>query len=174
MERSNSDGGKRTFQGFSGEALDRLALYPWTRNIAELLEVVRNCHHREAGSLITLSDLPAGFTHAVDARTHHTTPAEKIVLDEFLAQVELELIEQTIAEAKGNRTRAAELLGMNRPRLYRRLVQLQMVQERDDSPEEEIDFQSSRTSSPHVKHWQHSCSGVLFNFGELGGIVAPA
>ena len=46
------------------------------------------------------------------------------MLDEFLAQIERELIVRALAQAKGNKAKAARLLGMTRPRLYRRLVQL--------------------------------------------------
>ncbi len=35
---------------------------------------------------------------------------------------------RAIARAKGNKTKAAKLLGMTRPRLYRRLVQLGLEQ----------------------------------------------
>ena len=44
--------------------------------------------------------------------------------DEFLARIERELIVRALDRAKGNKAKAARLLGMSRPRLYRRLVQL--------------------------------------------------
>ena len=51
------------------------------------------------------------------------------MLDEFLASIEREVVERALAQAGGNKTAAAELLGMTRPRLYRRLVQLGLVSE---------------------------------------------
>ena len=38
--------------------------------------------------------------------------------------VERELIARAMRKAKGNKSRAAKMLGLTRPRLYRRLVQL--------------------------------------------------
>ena len=49
---------------------------------------------------------------------------ETIVLDEFLAGIERELITRALKRAKGNKAQSARLLGMTRPRLYRRMVQL--------------------------------------------------
>jgi DNA-binding NtrC family response regulator len=49
---------------------------------------------------------------------------ETIVLDEYLACIERELLNRAMARSKGNKTKAARLLGLTRPRLYRRLVQL--------------------------------------------------
>jgi DNA-binding NtrC family response regulator len=51
------------------------------------------------------------------------------VLDDLLALIEREAIVRALAEADGNKTEAAALLGMTRPRLYRRLVQLGLVVE---------------------------------------------
>ena len=53
----------------------------------------------------------------------------EFVLDEFMASIEREVIERAMSQAGGNKTAAAELLGMTRPRLYRRLVQLGLVSE---------------------------------------------
>jgi DNA-binding NtrC family response regulator len=50
----------------------------------------------------------------------------------LLGRIERELIHRALAQAKGNKTKAARLLGMTRPRLYRRLVQLGLE---EDSPE---------------------------------------
>jgi DNA-binding NtrC family response regulator len=62
--------------------------------------------------------------HASHAAAHVRRQPERIVLDELLASIEKEAIVRALAQAGGNKTQAAELLGMTRPRLYRRLVQL--------------------------------------------------
>jgi DNA-binding NtrC family response regulator len=51
------------------------------------------------------------------------------VLDELLVTIEKEAIVRALTQAGGNKTEASELLGMTRPRLYRRLVQLGLVAE---------------------------------------------
>ncbi len=51
-------------------------------------------------------------------------PQQPIDLVQTLEQIETELIQKALERAKGNKSRAAELLGLSRPRLYRRLVQL--------------------------------------------------
>jgi DNA-binding NtrC family response regulator len=47
-----------------------------------------------------------------------------VPLDQLLEQVEREQIERAMVEARQNKARAAELLGITRPRLYRRMEQL--------------------------------------------------
>ena len=49
---------------------------------------------------------------------------ESIALDEFLGDIERELIQRAIRQARGNKTQAARLLGVHRARLLRRLNQL--------------------------------------------------
>jgi DNA-binding NtrC family response regulator len=55
------------------------------------------------------------------------------VLDELLASIEKEAIVRALAQAGGNKSEAATLLGMTRPRLYRRLVQLGLAGDEGDA-----------------------------------------
>lgn len=48
-------------------------------------------------------------------------------LDESLADLERRLIGAALCHARGNRSRAAELLGISRPRLYRRVDELKVL-----------------------------------------------
>jgi len=123
LEDANSRGTKQV-AGFSPEALDRLDGYPWPGNVDELAHMVAEAHERAAGVQITVGDLPERIRLAADAAAHPPRPQERIVLDEFLGRIERELIRRALARAKGNKTKAAKLLGMTRPRLYRRLIQL--------------------------------------------------
>jgi DNA-binding NtrC family response regulator len=130
VEEVNAQGDKQ-LAGFDPAALDELFLYTWPRNVAELREVVLAAHARAEGPHITSADLPDWFRHVADAQGRPQVEPEPIMLDEFLAGIELELIERALAQAKGNKTRAAELLGLNRPRFYRRLVQLGLIDASD-------------------------------------------
>jgi DNA-binding NtrC family response regulator len=116
--------GKKQLAGFTPEALDRLAAHPWPGNVAELASVVSEGHRAAEGPHIGPGDLPAKIHLAREAASHPRKIEDRIVLEEFLAGIEEELIRRALARAKGNKTKAARLLGMTRPRLYRRLVQL--------------------------------------------------
>lgn len=106
------------------EALDALALYSWPGELAQLQQVIETAHAACGSHGLATSDLPPVIHHAEWAAAYPRREPEKIVLDELLARVEREAIERALARAKGNKSGAAALLGMTRPRLYRRLVQL--------------------------------------------------
>jgi DNA-binding NtrC family response regulator len=123
LEETNA-AGYRQLAGFAPEALDQLAAYSWPGNIDELAAVIRETHEKARGSEITVHDLPKRIHWAFDAAAHPPRSEESIVLGDFLDRVERELIARAMRRAKGNKSRAAKLLGLTRPRLYRRLVQL--------------------------------------------------
>jgi DNA-binding NtrC family response regulator len=123
-------GGDMQIGAIRSDALDVLALYRWPGELDELREVIAAAHAACTGHQITPGDLPAVVHHAAKtAALARRVPPERIVLDEFLASIEREVIGRALADAGGNKTAAAELLGMTRPRLYRRLVQLGLVSE---------------------------------------------
>jgi DNA-binding NtrC family response regulator len=123
VEESNRRGTKQ-LSGCTPEALDSLATYAWPGEVRELAAIVAEAHAQAPGPEITVRDLPPRIYLAGDATRHARRPEQTIVLETFLKEIEKELIERALARAKGNKTRAARLLGMTRPRLYRRLVQL--------------------------------------------------
>ena len=47
-------------------------------------------------------------------------------LDELLTEIERRLIETALSKSRQNKSRAAELLGISRPRLYRRIKELNL------------------------------------------------
>jgi transcriptional regulator with PAS, ATPase and Fis domain len=113
----------RQMSGFTAEALDLLAAYSWPGNVDELGAVVRESHARAQAGEVAARDLPKQIHWSLDAASHPSRADEAIVLVDFLARVEKELIARAMRRAKGNKSKAAKLLGLTRPRLYRRLVQ---------------------------------------------------
>ena len=75
-------------------------------------------------------------------------PTQVTPLDELLTQVERRLIEQALQRARQNKSRAAELLGISRPRLYRRIKELNVPDVPD--PAEEPPQSAATEASPRV------------------------
>ncbi len=123
LEEQNAAGTKQ-IGGFSPAALDLLDAFPWPENLDELAAVVAEAHRSAGGPRIEAADLPERIRLAAQAVAQPRKVDETIVLDEFLGHVERELIRRALSRAKGNKARAARLLGVTRPRLYRRMVQL--------------------------------------------------
>ena len=114
-------------------------LYPWPGNLDELAQVVADAHTHCQQTLVGVADLPQRLHLAADAIAHPRRKEETIVLDEFLGQVERELIRRALVRSKANKAKAARLLGLTRPRLYRRMVQLGIEGQRDKGTEGQRD-----------------------------------
>lgn len=123
LEQLNAQGQKQ-LAGFSPEALDALHGYHWPGNIDELYQFVVSACKRATGPYVELKDLPERIHLAADAASQPAPLDQPIQLDQFLGQVERELVARALRLARGNKARAARLLGLSRPRLYRRMVQL--------------------------------------------------
>lgn len=103
---------------FSKEAIQQLQRYHWPGNVRELSNLCQRLSLLRAGSLIQLTDLPDNFQKtSLAVKTAITIPPEGI----DLAQLELDLIEQALELAAGNRSKAARLLGITRDTLLYRM-----------------------------------------------------
>jgi len=134
-------GNDKQVGGFRSDALDRLALYSWPGELEQLRETIVAAHRASKSHEIAAADLPRIVHHAFGAAARVRREPDRIVLDELLASVEKEAIVRALAQAGGNKSEAALLLGMTRPRLYRRLVQLGLAREgSDDGQDEKPEF----------------------------------
>lgn len=100
------------------ETLALLTAYPWHGNVRELENTIERAIALMRGAILTPEDLPerirsSGGSSAIlaKAKNKHLT----------LAEIEREYILEIVRETKGNKSRAAEILGLDRKTLYRKL-----------------------------------------------------
>jgi DNA-binding NtrC family response regulator len=124
LERANQRGA-RTRQGWSEEAIAALQAYDWPGNVGELERVVTAAQGQGNSEVIEAADLPMGIRGAWGgAYPARPAPAPALPLDELLTRLERRLIEDALRQARQNKSRAADLLRISRPRLYRRIQEL--------------------------------------------------
>lgn len=126
LEQANSAEG-RQLSGLQPSAIELLAQLPWNGNLDELAEAVRAACQRATGTRVMLADLPDWVHLALDAAARQPRDEPPIQLDEFLANIEKELLARALARTRGNKSKAAELLGLTRQRLLRRLALLGLL-----------------------------------------------
>jgi DNA-binding NtrC family response regulator len=135
LERANLRGGRQR-HGVSDEALRTLAAYDWPGNLRELARVIDDAHGRGEGERIEPDDLPAAVRgHIAAAYVLPPQPVAPASLDDLLTMVERRLIENALQRARHNKSRAAESLGISRPRLYRRIKELNIPEEPEPADE---------------------------------------
>jgi len=107
----------------SEEALRRLSEYDWPGNVRELENVVERAVVLSRGQVITSRELPFG-----DHDGEHEggeegpeIPNEKSFFKRSVAQYEKDLIMKALRDAGGNRSKAAEMLGIYRRLLYAKI-----------------------------------------------------
>jgi len=108
---------KRTVSGISEDALKSLLNYSWPGNVRELENVIQRAITLGQHELIVPEDLPAAVIRKTDEKLFEKALGEKLTLD----QLEKEYIKRVLIEEGGNKSRAAEILGLDRKTLYRKL-----------------------------------------------------
>ena len=110
------------------EALERMVAYPWPGNIRELRNVIRTALAICEGGVVRQIDLPREIReHAAESSSDvrigdgAAPPAVAAKPANPLQAAERATLLSTIEDCRGNMTRTAELLGMSRTTLYRKL-----------------------------------------------------
>ena len=103
---------KKQFRGIAAEAQKKLLNYPWPGNVRELQNTVERAVVLSSGNLLKADD----FLLQVPNKKKGT---ETEILN--LEQLEQKAIEQALDRSDGNLNKAAELLGISRFALYRKI-----------------------------------------------------
>lgn len=133
LERHNLQS-ESQLSGFQPAALELLLSLPWKKNIDQLSAAVEAACSRASGARVAVSDFPDWVHLAQDDIARTPRKEEPIQLDAFLAEIEKELLLRAMRTARGNKSRAADLLGLSRQRLIRRLIQLGLAAKPVDEP----------------------------------------
>ncbi|MDQ3364032.1 MAG: sigma-54 dependent transcriptional regulator [Myxococcota bacterium] len=106
-------------QGISRRAAQLLMDYDWPGNVRELENCVERAVALSRGSEIDVDDLPAKVVEHKSTRIELSTesPAQMLTLDEMQHRY----VRQVLAAVGGNKTQAAQILGIDRRSIYRRL-----------------------------------------------------
>jgi DNA-binding NtrC family response regulator len=107
----------KDIEGIDPEAVDCLMSYAWPGNVRELENLIEGLFAlRRLKKAITTNDLPVTFR-----RLPSMPPLDTGAEAHSLAAVEKEAIIRALKAANANKSKAAELLGISRDRLYRKI-----------------------------------------------------
>lgn len=105
--------------GISASVGRKLLSHAWPGNVRELMNAIERAVAVTTGDTITVGDLPPAVNRSSDS-TRQLLPA--VANLESLRLVEGQHIRRVLDAVAGNKTRAAEILGINRRTLYRKLA----------------------------------------------------
>jgi two-component system nitrogen regulation response regulator NtrX len=111
----------RRLKGLDADAVALLQRYAWPGNVRELRNVIERLMIMVPGDAISASDLSFLAAGVSGRPTPSEAAAERLTLHEARDRFERDLILRTLAEQQGNMSRTAEVLGVERSNLYRKM-----------------------------------------------------
>ena len=111
----------RRLKRFSDDARRALAGYRWPGNVRELRNVIERLVIMVPGDAITADDVAFLGQGGVAPSAAASAVAEHLTLHEARERFERDLILRTLSEQQGNMSRTADVLGVERSNLYRKM-----------------------------------------------------
>lgn len=112
---------RRPIGGIADDALDCMRSYAWPRNVDELEDVLTDAIEAGSTEQIELRDLPAKLRFR-DLNQVRPSPEKLLCLEE----AEKAAVRRALHYARGNKRKAARLLGIGKTTLYRKLKQFDL------------------------------------------------
>ncbi len=116
LENMSQEGGAE-LKALSSDALDAVTVYEWPGNVRELENALEHAVVLTKGNLIEATSLPERITK----RKKEPLVAERSYKNPTLEVIERAYIMYVLQAEGGNKTRAAEVLGIDPSTLYRKL-----------------------------------------------------
>ncbi len=131
--------GLRAFQTISPDAAHVLQAYRWPGDVDELHELAESARHISGGTELRLADLPVHLSEGGMPSSPLTRPRVPIAAQGKRGRpkktLSIEQIRDALRACDGSRTRAAEMLGVSRTTLWRKIAELGEALA-DDEPHE--------------------------------------
>ncbi|HOU37519.1 MAG TPA: sigma-54 dependent transcriptional regulator [Treponemataceae bacterium] len=105
----------KVIESIDPKARQALYAYDWPGNVRQLRNCIESAVVMTTGTVITLDELPPSI------REMDEIPAITIPVGATMADAEREIILQTLAAQNGNKSKTAEVLGIGRKTLHRKL-----------------------------------------------------
>jgi putative PEP-CTERM system response regulator len=102
-------------EGIDSKARAMLYAYSWPGNVRELRNCIESAVVMSKGTIITPDDLPPSV------KTETGENDIRIPLGSTLSEAEREIIQHTLSSNRGNKSKTAEILGIGRKTLHRKL-----------------------------------------------------
>ncbi|HAA58322.1 MAG TPA: sigma-54-dependent Fis family transcriptional regulator, partial [Myxococcales bacterium] len=122
------DSGRHKFKRIHPKAMQSLMDYQWTGNVRELQNVMEYVSVVGSGDVLTIDLLPPEFRESRRRAQHIFPQATPELQDDAFAESsepwptsERELLVRALASANGKKGKAAEILGMHRTTLWRKM-----------------------------------------------------
>ncbi len=132
LERFNKENGKNV-RGFDSKSRSAIYKYDWPGNIRELEHCVESSVVMANGDEITLEDLPPSVSKGSGAESI------SVPLGISLGEAEKIIIVQNLAANNGNKTKTADVLGIGRKTLHRKLADYGIADDGEVSVSDMID-----------------------------------
>ncbi|MFH1208969.1 MAG: sigma-54 dependent transcriptional regulator [Candidatus Omnitrophota bacterium] len=116
----------KKIRGIEKDALEALVEYNWPGNIRELKNIVERMIVLSSADMLTLDQVPEDIRQGrpLGTGTVANAPLQGI---SKITDAERELIQKALQETRGNKSTAAEKLGISRRTLYRKLEEYKLV-----------------------------------------------
>ena len=103
--------------GFTPAVMEKIERYAWPGNVRELENAIERAVVLSRGTQIDTSDLPESVREGPEGSSH----AVLIPIGTPMDEIEMRVIDETLRHTKGDKTLAAQLLGIATRTIYRKL-----------------------------------------------------
>ncbi|NOZ63987.1 MAG: sigma-54-dependent Fis family transcriptional regulator [Caldiserica bacterium] len=118
-----NEANKKKIKGITSRALTFLINYSWPGNVRELKNVIESMVVLAKKDIISAADIPIYIKEELESKE----AVVPVKLEGSWAEIEKTLIFAALRYAEGNKSRAADLLGLSRRTLYRKLKELEIA-----------------------------------------------